>query len=212
MDSLTDPSRAGRRRAGSAPRPLLVRLRFMRQSRPVPAAESGASTALWADSVLQRYGALRRLRTTRPTPSRPMHKTARQQASRAQQVARARNLLALQLRLAQSGIGCTEERRARQHHLHLYKMISAVAAPPPPSLPRAGRGGGGGRPAGGNLGWREEEAGPAQGTLGDSEAPRRPAFQAHRRAAAKSAGVEAPVGPSHPPAVSLCRLRPGPAY
>ena len=34
-------------------------------------------------------------------------------------------LVTLQLRPAQSGIGCTEERRARRHYLHLYKTISA---------------------------------------------------------------------------------------
>ena len=157
------------------------------------------------------------LRTTRPTPRRPMHKTARMWAQKPVGHIRPRGraqLATLQLRPAQSGISCTEERRARRHHLHLYKTISAQSLlfrhlP----YPEPGWGRGGGRPAGGTgmePSWREEEAGPAKGALG--EALRRPAFQTHWWAAAESAGVEAPVGPSHPPAVSRCRLRPGPAY
>ena len=96
------------------------------------------------------------LRTTRPTPRRPMHKTARMWAHKPVGHIRPRGraqLATLQLRPAQSGISCTEERRARRHHLHLYKTISAQSLlcrhlP----YPEPGWGRGGGAPRGG-LGW-----------------------------------------------------------
>ena len=92
----------------------------------------------------------------------------------------------------------------------VYNDQCAVAAPPPPSLPRAG---GGGAPRGGDSDW--------DGGGGKRDLQRVPWGRPHnvRRSRLfgeprpnQQAGVEAPVGPSHPPAVSRCRLRPGPAY
>ena len=120
-------------------------------------------------------------------------------------------LVTLQLRPAQSGIGCTEEKRARRHHLHLYKTISAqslLRRHLPCSEP-----GGGGAPRGGDSDWvggrrkRDLQRVP----WGRPRDVRRSRLIGEPRPN-QQAGVEAPVGPSHPPAVSRCRLRPGPAY